>query len=137
MIKLLSPTIPEDFTKHLKNSIADSVFSNWGPAVRKLEQTSMEFFEFPYEPLILCNATLALECALRSMLKKGSLVLVPDFTFPATMHSIINADCYPVVADVDNEGFLSTDFPNVDAIVLVTSLGKIPDVKKYEEIAKQ
>lgn len=137
MITLLSPTIPEGFTEHLKDSIVKSTFSNWGPAVKKLEQKSMKFFSFPYEPLVLCNATLALECALRAMLKKGSMILVPDFTFPATMHSIINADCIPIVADVGPDGFLNTGHFNVDAIVLVTSLGRIPNVKKYEEIAKR
>ena len=152
MIRLLKPGMPDNFTDFLQESIAEANFSNWGPAVTKLELKSKEFFNFPTLPLALCNATLGLECALRTLVPEGGKVLVPSFTFPATMHSILNAGCEPIVCDVDSDGFVDFESyrisycimkdrgnaPYIDAIVLVTSLGKIPSaicIERYQRLA--
>ena len=78
-----------------------------------------------------CNATSALTAALVAMGVKGKVIL-PTFTFPATLHSVLQSGCDVVLADVDPVTWeLSAatlqaafdDHPDARAVVPVRAFG--------------
>ena len=74
-------------------------FTNHGPFVQDFEQVLIEYLGVKH-CIALCNATIALEVALRALELEGE-VIVPSFTFVATAHSLQWLGITPVFCDVD------------------------------------
>lgn len=90
----------------------------------------------------MCNGTLTLVLALRSMKLKGK-VIVPSFTFCATVHAVVWAGLEPVFADIDPHTFNITPAtveavlsPGVSAIMPVHVFGSPCDITGLESLAK-
>lgn len=73
--------------------------SNNGPFVQELEQRIASFLGVKH-CVAMCNATVALEIAIRALNLDGE-VLVPSFTFIATAHALQWQEITPVFCDID------------------------------------
>ena len=73
--------------------------SNNGPYVQELEQRIADMIGVK-NCILMCNGTVALEIAIRSLELKGEVIL-PSFTFVATAHALQWQEITPVFCDVD------------------------------------
>lgn len=73
--------------------------TNNGPFVQEFEQRIAEFLGVKH-CVAMCNATIALEIAIRALGMQGE-VIVPSFTFVATAHALQWQEITPVFCDVD------------------------------------
>jgi dTDP-4-amino-4,6-dideoxygalactose transaminase len=83
-------------------------FSNQGPCHRLLTERLARFLGGDVSVVLMANATLSLVLALRTLLgetPRGSLVIVPSFTFPATAQAIAWNGLQPLWVDVEPCGW--------------------------------
>jgi dTDP-4-amino-4,6-dideoxygalactose transaminase len=73
--------------------------TNAGPYVIEFERRLASYLGVRHA-IAMCNATIALEIAIRGLGMKGE-VIVPSFTFVATAHALQWQEITPVFADVD------------------------------------
>ena len=73
--------------------------TNNGPFVQEFEQRVADFLGVKH-CIAMCNATVALEIAIRALGLHGE-VIVPSFTFIATAHALQWQEITPVFCDVD------------------------------------
>jgi dTDP-4-amino-4,6-dideoxygalactose transaminase len=74
-------------------------FTNDGPLVREFEAHIQEFTGVKH-CVAMCNATIALEIAIRALELRGEVIL-PAYTFIATAHALQWQEITPVFADMD------------------------------------
>lgn len=74
-------------------------FTNHGPLVRELDKRLAAYLEVGHA-VCVTNGTVALMVALKALDLRGE-VIVPAFTFPATVQSLTWAGLTPVFCDVD------------------------------------
>jgi dTDP-4-amino-4,6-dideoxygalactose transaminase len=74
-------------------------FSNMGPMEQQLERRIAEMVGVKH-CIAMCNATVALEIAIRALDLKGE-VIVPSLTFIATAHALQWQQVRPVFCDID------------------------------------
>jgi dTDP-4-amino-4,6-dideoxygalactose transaminase len=74
-------------------------FTNNGPMVIELEQRLASLLDVRH-CILTCNATIALQMAIRALDLKGEVIL-PSFTFIATAHALAWQEITPVFCDVD------------------------------------
>jgi dTDP-4-amino-4,6-dideoxygalactose transaminase len=77
--------------------------TNNGPYVQEFEARIQEMIGARH-CIAMCNATVALEIAIRALEMKGE-VIVPSFTFVATAHSLQWQEITPVFCDVDPQTY--------------------------------
>ena len=102
MIRFIRPTVPapEAWLPYLRRSYEERVFSNSGPAARRLEAALAERYAGPdREVTLTASCTTGLTAALLAVGASGRVV-VPAFTFPATAHAVVQSGCRPVFCDV-------------------------------------
>lgn len=89
--------------EHLFNRINDMFdrcwLSNNGPFVQEFEQKVSKFLGVKH-CIAVCNATVGLEIAVRALDLSGE-VIVPSFTFVATVHALQWQNITPVFCDID------------------------------------
>lgn len=89
------------WTPFLAASFEAGQFSNFGPCYQRLRhEIAASHGRDDYDVALCANATVALTAALVAYGVRGK-VIVPNFTFPATLHSVLAAGCGVVLADVD------------------------------------
>jgi len=145
MIPLIKPELP-DMSKwivYLQSSYDSCHFSNNGPCVSLLENRLGEYLGAEASPLLVANATTGLITAIKALDLTDCEILVPSFTFAATALAITNTGNTPVFVDIDDDLFFSiTDAElkitkNTKALIVVHTLGAIPDNEKYERFAEK
>lgn len=102
MITFIRPTVPrpEEWLPFLEASYEAHYFSNGGPCIRQLEQDLAARFAPPdREAILVSSCTAGITAALLSLGVQGPVV-VPAFTFPATIQALLAANCTPVFCDV-------------------------------------
>src|SRR3981081_2552923 len=91
--------------KKLLERINDVLDSRWltnnGPYLKEFERRLAEFLGVKH-CIAMCNATVALEIAIRALGLTGE-VIVPSFTFIATAHALQWQQITPVFCDIDPE----------------------------------
>lgn len=93
----------------------------------------------------VANGTISLELILRAYgIGYGDEVILPPYTFVATLSSIVFSGATPVFADICRENYLLSPrmleekiTPRTKAIVAVAVAGCPPDVDALEEIARR
>jgi len=117
-------------------------FTNNGPLVIELEQRLANFLDVR-NCILTCNATIALQMAIRALGLKGEVIL-PSFTFIATAHALAWQEVTPVFCDVDPKTHnidpreieqLIT--PRTTGIIGVHVWGRPCDVEAIDKIAKK
>ncbi len=125
------------------NQILDSRWlTNNGPCVQELESRLEEFLQVEHV-VAVCNGTLALELAVRACGIEGE-VIVPSFTFVASVHCLAIQGITPLFCDIDPqthnldlqqvEQLIS---PRTSAILPVHLWGRVCEVDKFEAIAEK
>lgn len=124
-------------------TVLDSGWVSQGPKVKEFEEKCANYLGVKYA-VAVNNCTAALHLALLSIgIKKGDEVLVADFTFPATGHSVLYCGAKPVFVDVDPKTY------NIDpelieekitdktkAIIPVHTFGQPAQMEKIIKITK-
>ena len=99
-IPLLRPHFDDDEIEEVKK-VLDSGWVSQGPKVKEFEQNAAEFLNIDHA-IAVTNCTAALHLSLLAAgVGPGDEVLVADFTFPATGHSVLYCGAHPVFVDVD------------------------------------
>jgi perosamine synthetase len=99
-IPLLKPYFDTEEICEIK-TVLDSGWVSQGPKVKKFEEKISEYLDVKYA-IAVTNCTSALHLALLSIgIKKGDEVLVADYTFPATGHSVLYCGAKPTFIDID------------------------------------
>jgi dTDP-4-amino-4,6-dideoxygalactose transaminase len=101
--RLVAPDLPSasDYLPLLEEVDRNGWYSNFGPLARRFETGLLKKFGAPDETCVTCcNATAGLSAALLATGRTGP-VLLPAFTFAASLGAIRAAGMTPVVVDVD------------------------------------
>jgi len=100
MIPLTRPYFDQDEISEIKK-VLDSGWVSQGPKVKEFEENFAKYLGIKYA-VAVSNCTAALHLALLALgVKKGDEVLVADYTFPATGHSVLYCGAKPIFVDVD------------------------------------
>ena len=115
-------------------------FTNNGPYVKEFEQRVAHMLGVKH-CIAMCNATVAMEIAVRALDLKGEVIL-PSMTFVATAHALQWQQITPVFCDIDRrthnldpqqvESLIS---PRTTAILGVHVWGRPCDIASLREIA--
>jgi len=115
-IYLMRPKLDHTELESIKNVIR-SKFLTEGEVTRKFESALAKYVNSKFA-IATTSATTALHTVFECLKIKGKKVLVSDFTFPATVSTIILAGGIPVLIDVDKETM------NVTKNIIENSLDK-------------
>lgn len=96
--------------------------TNNGPFVQEFEQRIADFLGVKH-CIAMCNATIALEIAIRGLELRGE-VIVPSFTFIATAHALQWQQITPVFCDVEPSTH-NLDPAKVEAMITPRTTGVI------------
>lgn len=143
MIPLLRPELPkqEIINKFFKQSIHSGMLSNFGPCYNSLEPEIWNLTQ--RYPVIVNSGTAAIDVALRTILKKGSKVLIPDFTHVGTLSAVVNSGCIPIFVKCSKRTWtlsikeIIKHKKEYDAFIVVSPFGYTVDTQQYDEISKK
>ncbi len=117
-------------------------FTNNGPLVQEFEQRIAAYVGVKY-CIAMCNATVALEIAARALGLKGE-VIVPSFTFIATVHALQWQEITPVFCDVapgthhiDPSQVERLITPHTSGLIGVHVWGHPCDIEALAEVAQR
>ena len=144
--KLKIPLLRPYFGSEELEEIQKVLNSGWvsqGPKVKEFEDKIAEYLGVKYA-IAVTNCTSALHLALLSIgIKKGAEVLVADYTFPATGHSVLYCGAKPIFVDVDlrtynsNPELIAEKITNkTKAIIPVHTFGQPAEMDAIMEIAE-
>jgi dTDP-4-amino-4,6-dideoxygalactose transaminase len=132
----------ELFDARVQQILDTKVFSNHGPFESRLESEFARIAGVKH-CIAVSNATLGLEIALRSLGLQGE-VIVPSFTFIATINAIVNCGLRPVFCDVDEKtGHVDLDHARTlvtertSAILPVNLFGLVCDTDSIDSFASE
>ncbi|MBZ0224264.1 MAG: aminotransferase class I/II-fold pyridoxal phosphate-dependent enzyme [Dokdonella sp.] len=87
------------YLKRVNQILDNQWLTNNGPMVQEFERRIADFLGVKH-CVAMCNATIALEIAIRALGLEGE-VIVPSWTFVATAHALYWQGITPVFADID------------------------------------
>lgn len=100
-IPVAAPIIGEREVEYVTDAVKSGWVSSIGPYLDRFERGFAEYCGSRHG-IALSNGTVALHLALRTLgIGPGDEVLVPDLTFAATAHAVLEAGATPVFVDVD------------------------------------
>lgn len=104
-ILVARPTLPDlaRVTEALEGIWDRNMVTNFGPLEQKLARRIATHLGLD-DVRMYSNGHLAIEAMLNTLPRKGEVITAP-FTFPSTIHAIINAGHTPVLVDVEEGGF--------------------------------
>jgi len=143
MIPLARPYFDQNEINEIKK-VLDSGWVSQGPMVEKFEEKVSKYLNIKYA-VAVSNCTAALHLSLLSIgIKKGDEVLVADYTFPATGHSVLYCGAKPIFIDIDtntyniNPDLIETKITKkTKAIIPVHTFGQPTDMNAIIKIAKK
>ncbi|MDH3529624.1 MAG: DegT/DnrJ/EryC1/StrS family aminotransferase [Acidobacteriota bacterium] len=135
--------IKEEIDAAVLDVVSSTAFIN-GPSVKQF-QANLEHYLGVKHVIPCANGTDALQVSLMALgLEPGDEVLVPAFTYVATMEVIALLGLNPVMVDVDESTFNTTAdiveaaiTPNTRAIVPVHLFGQSCDMEPIMEVARK
>ena len=142
-IPLIRPVVGKEELEEVKE-VLDSGWLAQGPKVKEFER-KLEGFLGAKHVVATSSCTTALSLAIDALdLRRGTAVVVPDFTFPATANVVVRAGGEPLLADVDLDTFgikptevLKARGKDVSAVIPVHPFGHPFEVDEvYENAGK-
>lgn len=132
----------QDFAGRVDDILERRWLTNDGPYVSAFEQRLIEVTGVKH-CIACCNATIALEIAIRALGLKGEVIL-PSFTFIATAHALQWQEITPVFCDIDPhthtidpEAIERLISPRTTGILAVNLFGRHCDIAALEAIAER
>ncbi len=143
MIPLARPYFDEDEINEIKK-VLDSGWVAQGPKMKEFEENFAKYLNAKHA-VAVSNCTVALHLALLVLgIKKGDEVLVADYTFPATGHSVLYCGAKPVFVDINPKTYnINPDLiedkitSKTKAIIPVHTFGQPADMDPIMEIAEK
>ena len=143
-IPLLQPFIDKSEINNVLNCLQTGWLSSKGVYVKKFENKFTQFLGGGYA-VSVTNGTAAIELGLASLgVGKGDEVILPNFTFGATINAVINIGAKPVVVDIDKAKWtISVDqikkniTKKTKAILIVHVYGLVCELKKINKLVKK
>ena len=145
IIPIIRPTLPElaDVVKLLRDSYDNGIVT-CGKLVSEFEQAVVKFTGAS-NAVMLSSCTSGLILAYKAMdFPSGSEVILPSFTFAATVQAIlwnglvpVYVDCLPGTMTIDPDEVLKAISPKTKAICPVTIFGLPPDNDQLDEISRR
>ena len=142
-IPLLMPYFDSGELKEIQK-VLDSGWVSQGPKVKEFENEIVKYLEVKHA-IAVTNCTSALHLSLLSIgIMKGDAVLVADYTFPATGHSVLYCGAKPIFIDVNAKtynldssliGDKITD--KTKAIIPVHTFGQPAEMDEIMKVAKE
>ncbi|MET0375471.1 MAG: DegT/DnrJ/EryC1/StrS family aminotransferase, partial [Rhizorhabdus sp.] len=122
-------------------------YSNFGPLVLEFEARLAERLGLPSKGVAtVANATMGLSLSLQATgAPRGTLCLLPSWTFSASVHAVVEAGLIPFFVDVDDEGRLTPALARealdaaqsaVGAVMPVSVYGQPIDPTPWEEFSE-
>jgi perosamine synthetase len=141
MIPIAKPLLGEEEKKAVSEVIDSGIIAS-GPKTKEFEERFAEYVGTKYA-LATTSGTTALHLGLLSLgIKKGDEVIIPSFSFIASVNTILFCDATPKFCDVDEKTFnIDVDkiekliTPKTKAILPVHLYGMACDMKIIQEIA--
>lgn len=100
-IPILAPSIGAVEASNILSCLESGWISSQGKFIQEFEADFTDYLGGGYS-LAVSNGTVALHLALVTMgVGAGDEVIVPDFTFAASINAIIHAGATPILADID------------------------------------
>ena len=131
-------------TSILRNGTLTSSANQGGKYVQDFERSVASFVKSKYA-IAVNSGTAALQAALYALnIKKGDEVLVPSFTFIATVNAITSTGAKPIFVDITKENYtIDPDdlqkkiTKKTRAIIPVHLYGNVANVERLSEIVKK
>jgi perosamine synthetase len=102
-IPVAAPIIGEREIAYVTDAVRSGWVSSIGPYIDRFEESFARYSGVKHA-IAVSNGTVALHLALHAMgVGPGDEVIVPDLTFAATAHTVLQTGAVPVLADVDAE----------------------------------
>ena len=159
MINLSVPYLQGNEKKYLLECIKTNYVSTVGKFVDKFEKKFKKIYKFKY-CCAVNSGTSALHLSLKSIgVGENDLVIMPSYTFAATANSAIYCHAEPWFFDIDNSLNLNLEQlervlkkntilkknqsyhkkrkKRVAAMIVVFTLGSVPQIKKIKKILKK
>jgi len=142
-LPFLKPYLPsyDDMEKDLREILASGILTK-GRVLKKYEKDLENYLSVPCA-VGVSSCTLGLLLLLRCLDLRGE-VIVPSFTFPATVHSImwnnlnvVFADCDPETFNISLSSVKKAITSKTSAILAVHIFGNPADVEELEDIARE
>ncbi len=141
------PEWPQDNKKmasNLKKVLNSNDWGTRGPQVEKFEKRFAEYQDSDYG-LTITNGTVTMEIALRALgIGYGDQVIVPPYSFNATVSAVAMVNATPVFVDIERDTFNidpekinQAITANTKAIIAVHVGGRPADLDTLKEIADQ
>lgn len=136
-IYLMRPNVGQEEIKKIQEVIY-SKFLTEGKVTKQFEKRVAEYTHTKFA-IATTSATTALHSVLHCMNVMGKKVLLPDFTFPATILAIIQAGGKPILVDVDKyfmnvtKEIIENELnPSIKFVVPVSLFGNPLDMNFYD-----
>ncbi len=142
-IPLLRPFFDSEELKEIQK-VLESGWVSQGPKVKEFEKKVADYLGVKYA-IAVANCTSALHLSSLSLgIKQGDEVLVADYTFPATGHSVLYCGAKPVFVDVDlrtyninPERIEGKITERTKAIIPVHTFGQPAEMDRIKEISEK
>ncbi len=136
---------PQGFYDTIKQIFESGELTN-GQYVRAFENTFQSQLRVPHA-VAVSSCTSGLILLIKALNLSGRKVIVPTFTFSATVHALLWNHCFPILVDCDYETFnistsdveekLKEDNHHIAGIVATHIFGNPCDIDKLEELSER
>lgn len=138
------PNLEGNEYKYLNDAFLSSWISSSGEYINKFEKEFSKYIGTKYG-VATSNGTTALSLALAALdIKDGDEVILPDFTFAATINTVIHLNAKPVIVDIEKESWCIDPIeiekaitPKTKAIIPVHIYGQPCNMEKIMDIAEK
>ena len=143
-IPLYVPNLEGNEKKYVSECLDSTWISSKGKFIKEFEDKFSEYINVKYATSV-CNGTTALHLALETLgIAEGDEVIVPTFTYIASVSSIIYTGASPVFVDsiaetwqMDPEDIKRKITPKTKAIMVVHLYGQMCDMDAIMKIANE
>ena len=100
------PNLGGNELKYLTDAFLSTWISSSGEYIDKFENDLFSTYSDCQYGIAVSNGTVALHLALVALeIGKDDEVIVPDFTYAATINTVLHANATPVIVDVEEDGW--------------------------------
>jgi len=142
VISVATPVIGERELTYITDAVRSGWVSSQGPYIERFERAFADYIGVS-DAVAVSNGTVALHLALHALgIKAGDEVLVPDLTFVATVHAVLQTGATPVFVDVEPDTWCIDPIaaaraitPRTRAIIPVHLYGHPADMDAIQGVA--
>ncbi|MBF0207459.1 MAG: DegT/DnrJ/EryC1/StrS family aminotransferase [Oligoflexia bacterium] len=143
-IPVAAPTLKGNELKYVVECLSSNWISSQGKFVTDFEESFANFIGIKHA-VSVANGTVALSLALKTLgIGPGDEVIVPDFTFAATINAVFHVGATPVIVDIQRDSWCIDPLcvekvisKKTKAIIPVHIFGQVVEMSSIMDLAKQ